>query len=96
MTLNALEFDLEIKEVSVSYGYRPTGSVSKLNTYRDGLLIFRTIFNIFRDCRPMLFFGSVSIVLIFAGLLVGIPIIIHFLNTGTVPRFPAAILAVSV
>lgn len=95
MTLHALEFDLQISEVPVSYGSRPGESVSKLNTYRDGLLIFRTIFSIFRDCRPMLFFGSISILLIILGLILGIPVIIDFLRTGLVGRFPTAILAAS-
>jgi glycosyltransferase involved in cell wall biosynthesis len=95
MTLNALEFDLQINEIPISYGCRPHESVSKLNTYRDGLLIFRTIFNIFRDCRPMLFFGIVSILLISLGLFLGIPVIIDFLRTGMVSRFPTAILSAS-
>jgi glycosyltransferase involved in cell wall biosynthesis len=95
MTLHALEFDLQISEISVSYGSRPQQSVSKLNTYRDGLLIFRTIFSIFRDSRPMIFFGTVSLILIFAGLLLGIPVIIDFYKTGMVGKFPTAILAAS-
>lgn len=95
MTLHALEFDLQISEISVSYGSRPQQSVSKLNTYRDGLLIIMAIFRIFRDCRPMLFFGTVSLMLIFAGLFLGIPIIIDFYKTGMVGRFPTAILAAS-
>lgn len=95
MTLHALEFDLPISEIPVLYGSRPQQSVSKLNTYRDGLLIFRTIFSIFRDFRPLLFFGTVSLMLIFAGLLLGIPVIIDFYKTGMVGRFPTAILAAS-
>lgn len=95
MTLHALEFDLHIKEVSIPYGCRPEGSVSKLNTYRDGLLIFRTIFSIFKDCRPMLFFGCIALALVLAGLSLGIPVIIGFLKTGLVGRFPTAILAAS-
>lgn len=95
MTLHALEFDLQINEIPILYGSRPKDSKSKLNTLRDGLLIFRTIFNIFRDCRPMLFFGIVSIILITMGLFLGIPVVIDFLRTGTVGRFPTAILAAS-
>lgn len=95
MTLHALEFDLQISEIPVSYGSRPQQSISKLSTYRDGLLIFKTIFSIFRDCRPMLFFGTASLMLIFAGLLLGIPVIMDFYKTGMVGRFPTAILAAS-
>jgi glycosyltransferase involved in cell wall biosynthesis len=95
MTLQALELDLHISEMPILYGSRPQQSMSKLNTYRDGLLIFRTIFSILRDCRPMLFFGTVSLILIIAGLLLGVPVIIDFYKTGMVGRFPTAILSAS-
>jgi hypothetical protein len=72
MTLNALDYDLPIIEVAVPYGKRPKGSMSKLNTFRDGLLIIKTIFKIFRDYRPLLFFGIFSVLFSFSGLALGI------------------------
>lgn len=95
MTLNALDYDLPIIEVAVPYGKRPKGSMSKLNTFRDGLLIIKTIFKIFRDYRPLLFFGTFSILFILSGLAFGIPVVVEYMETGLVPRLPTAVLAAS-
>jgi glycosyltransferase involved in cell wall biosynthesis len=95
MTLNALDYDLPIIEVPVPYGKRPDGSVSKLNTFRDGLLIIKTIFKIFRDYRPLLFFGIFSVLFILSGLALGIPVVVEYMDTGLVPRLPTAVLAAS-
>lgn len=95
LTLAALDFDLTVTEVPIPYGSRPKGSPSKLNTWRDGMLILRTISNIFRDYRPLLFFGTLAAILIVSGLVLGVPVIMEFLRTGLVPRLPTAVLAAS-
>jgi hypothetical protein len=72
---------------------RLEGSVYKLNTYRDGLRILRKIVTLYRIERPVLFFGSIGALLLVAALLLSIPLVITYLDTGLVPRFPTAILA---
>ena len=95
MTLNALDAGLNIVEIPIPYGSRPDGSYSKLSTYRDGLLILATILTIFKDYRPLLFFGFLFLVLLIAGLSLGVPVVIEYARTGLVKRFPTAILAAS-
>lgn len=93
ISVHALELKMPVGEVETRYFARPEGSESKLSTYRDGFRIARTIMTLYRFERPLLFFGIVA--LAFAGLSVGlaIPLILTFLETGTVPRFPTAILS---
>lgn len=93
MTIHAAELDMRVAEIETPYYARPAGSVSKLNTWRDGLRILLMILNLYRAERPMAFFGLGGAVLIAVSLVLGIPIIVTFLQTGLVPRFPTAILA---
>lgn len=93
MTTHALDKGFAIREVPIDYGKRPEGSASKLNTIKDGMLILKTVFRLFKDYRPLAFFSAISAVLFAAGLGSGIPVILEFLDTGLVPRFPTAILA---
>ncbi|MDC1382724.1 glycosyltransferase family 2 protein [Candidatus Puniceispirillum sp.] len=93
MTLHALDKRLHIKEVSISYQDRPTGSVSKLNTFKDGIRVILTLLNIFRYYRPLKLFGTMSFLLFFLGLIIGYPVIKEFLETGYVSLIPSAILA---
>src|SRR3546814_12736689 len=71
---------------------RPEGSVSKLSTYRDGWRILRTILTLYRIERPILFFGIIAALLAATGLVLAAPLIVTYMKTGLVPRFPTAIL----
>lgn len=92
-TIHALELSMPVGEVLTAYKDRPAGSASKLRTYSDGLRILRTILVLVKEERPLQFFSLAALVLFAAGLGLGIPIVIEFLQTHLVPRFPTAILA---
>lgn len=93
LTVHALELRMPIAELPTPYRSRPVGSVSKLHTYRDGLRILRMIINLFREERPLLFFGLCFAVLALSSLVLTYPVLLTYLETGLVPRFPTAILA---
>ena len=92
MSVHALELRMPVGEVETSYGARPEGSHSKLSTYGDGWKILKTIGNLYRVERPVLFYGSIGAVLVISALLLAIPLVRTYLQTGLVPRFPTAIL----
>ena len=96
LTVHALELRMPIAEVSTPYGSRPEGSVSKLHTYRDGWRILRMILRLFREERPLAFFTIVFFILAATSMLLAYPILITYLQTGLVPRFPTAILATGI
>ena len=94
MTIHALDKNFYLREIPVNYRDRPQGSVSKLNTVRDGLKVLRMIFLLFRDYRPMTFFGLLGAVFGIGGLGAFIPVLVEFFRTGLVPRFPTLIASV--
>lgn len=91
MTIHALDKNLTLKSIPVQYRDRPEGSESKLNTYSDGLKVLLTIFNLYRDYKPMHFFGWVAGILFILSLLLFVPVFIDYVDTGLVPRFPTFI-----
>ena len=93
LTVHALELDMPIAEVDTPYKDRPAGSVSKLRTYRDGVRILTTILVLFKEERPLAFFGLAGLALALLALGLGYPVLTEYLRTGLVPRFPTAILA---
>lgn len=93
LTINVLMKKYRILEVPMAYRRRPGDSKSKLGSLADGYLIFFTILSLFRDYRPLLFFGSVAAVLFFAGIALGLVVFIEWLKTGLVARVPSAILS---
>jgi hypothetical protein len=93
LTLHALDKRLRVQEVPVSYRDRPVGSVSKLNTFQDGLRVLGTIFSILRFTRPLFFFGLTAALLAVAGTAVGMLPVIEFLETRLIYHVPSAILA---
>ncbi len=93
MTIHALDNNFLIYSIPIKYKDRPQGSHSKLNTYKDGAKVLLTIFNLFRYYKPLKFFGTLSILLWVASLLLFIPVFIEFLQTGLVPRFPTLIVS---
>lgn len=95
LTIHALELGLPTAEVDTRYGERPEGSESKLNTYSDGVRILLRIINLFRMEKPLAFFSIVAGVLVIASLALAYPLLLTYLETGLVPRFPTAILSAS-
>ena len=93
MTVHALTLRMAIQEVTTTYKSRPEGSVSKLRTYHDGFRIVLMIFNLVRGERPLLFFTIVSIMFASASVILGYRVVVEFLQTGLVPKFPTAILS---
>ena len=94
MTIHALDNNLLIRSVPVQYRDRPEGSQSKLKTYSDGAKVLLTIFNLFRDYKPIKFFGTLSALLAIVSLILFLPVFSEFLQTGIVPRFPTLIVSV--
>lgn len=95
MTIHALDKNFNIREVPVKYKDRPEGSSSKLNTFSDGYKVLKTIAKLFRDYKPYAFFTSIAIIGIFIATILFVPILVEFLNTGIVPRFPTLIVSVT-
>ena len=93
ISVHALELRMPVGEVITNYGARPEGSASKLSTYRDGWRILKTIGTLYRIERPVLFYGSFAVLLILAAIILAVPLLLTYLDTGLVPRFPTAILA---
>lgn len=94
LTIKSLARNYRILEIPINLASRPDGSNSKINIVRDGMLIGNIIFSLFRDYKPLTFFGSIGVVLMFLGLFPGGLVISEFLKMGTVPRLPSAVLAV--
>ena len=92
MSVHALELRMPVGEIETAYGARPEGSASKLSTYRDGWRILRTIGTLYRVERPVLFYGGIGLLLLLAALLLAVPLVMTYLDTGLVPRVPTAIL----
>ena len=94
MSIHALDKKFRLKEIPIEYRDRPDGSESKLNTFRDGYRVIKTLLGLFKDYKPLLFFGLISLVSLILGLLVGVPVIVEFILTSFINKVPSAILAV--
>jgi glycosyltransferase involved in cell wall biosynthesis len=94
MTLHALDKRFRVVEVPIAYGARPEGSFSKLRTYSDGLRVLRIILSIFRDYRPLAFFGWVAVVSFLAGLAFGVQPVLEFVRFHYVFKVPSFIMAI--
>jgi len=92
LAIHALDLKLAVAEVPLKYGARPEKSESKLRTFRDGTRILLTILRMYRALHPLRFFGSIAIALALVAIALGEPLIVTYLETGLVPRFPTAIL----
>lgn len=91
MSIHALDKNFKLLELPVTYRDRPEGSVSKLNTYRDGFRVLRTIASLFRDYKPFSFFGWLGFLCFLVATLFFAPVMADYLATGLVPRFPTLI-----
>jgi len=94
LTVHALELRMPSAEEPTAYGERPSGSVSKLSTFRDGARILRLIFDLVRNERPLQFFGLAGALLILIAIVLTIPLAETYFQTGLVPRLPTAVLAI--
>lgn len=93
MTIHAVDKNFHLVEVPVNYRDRPEGSVSKLNTYKDGMRVLKTIATLFKEYKPASFFNIIALIfLITSGVLV-YPVLIEYFQTGLVPKFPSFIAA---
>lgn len=93
LNVHALELGLPCAQISTTYIARTPGSTSKLRTYRDGLHILLAMILLFKEARPFAFFGFLAALSAGLSLGLGVPIVLEYLDTGLVPRFPTAILA---
>lgn len=91
MTIHALDKNFLLKEVKVGYRDRPEGSVSKLNTYRDGFRVLKTIGRLFKEYKPTIFFSLLSLLFLIVSLIFGVPVFAEYFKTGLVPRYPTLI-----
>ena len=96
MSVHALELRMPVGEVETIYLARPEGSQSKLSTFSDGWRILKTIITLYRIERPVLFYGGIGALLLALAVVLAVPLVITYLNTGLVPRFPTAILVTGI
>lgn len=91
MTIHAVNYNMYVENVVVEYRDRPAGSVSKLNTYSDGAKVIGKMLQLYKNYRPMRFFGLLGILMALVAAAVFVPVGIDYLQTGLVPRFPTLI-----
>ncbi len=91
MSIHAVDKNMSMKNIVIDYRDRPDGSESKLNTVTDGINVLRTIFRLYKDYRPMRFFGAAAFLLLLTATCFFIPIFGEYLRTGLVPQFPTLI-----
>jgi hypothetical protein len=93
LTIHAVRLMMPMSELDTRYKERPAGSISKLNTWRDGFRILGTIGYLVREERPLLFFTAVAALFGTVAVLIGAPVVSEYFHTGLVPRLPTAVLA---
>lgn len=93
MTIRCLDRKLSLVEAPIAYRDRPEGSFSKLDTYRDGARVLKLIFKILKDYRPLLFFGTMALLVMAAGLACGLPVLLEYARSSFITHVPLAILA---
>ena len=93
MTIHAVDKNFKLVEIPVTYRDRPEGSVSKLNTYKDGFKVLKTIATLFREYKPAAFFNIIALIFLIISAVLGIPVVANYFDTGVVPRFPSLIVS---
>ncbi len=93
MTIHAVDKNFKLIEIPITYRDRPEGSVSKLNTYKDGLKVLKTIGTLFKEYHPSLFFNIIAFMFLIVTLVLGIPPFVEYFKTGLVLKFPSLIVA---
>lgn len=93
MTIHAVNYGMQVDNVIVEYRDRPEGSVSKLNTYKDGMKVIRKMLQLYRNYKPIKCFGLIAAVLFLISLIMFLPVLIEYFQTGLVPKFPTLIVS---
>lgn len=93
LSIHAVDKHWRIVDVPIEYRDRPEGSESKLSTFEDGAKVLMAIASLFRECKPFAFFGWIAFLFFALGLIVGVPVVVEFFQTGLVPKFPSTVLA---
>ncbi len=93
MTIHAVDKNYKLVEIPVSYRDRPEGSVSKLNTYSDGIKVLKTIATLFKEYKPAIFFNTLAFIFLVIGIVIGLPAYIGYFQTGLVEKFPSLIVS---
>lgn len=96
LTIHSLELRLPAAEIPAPYGARPQGSASKLSSYKDGFKILLRILLLLKEVRPLLFFGTLFIILLVTASVLFFPVFLNYLHTGLVPRLPTAVLSTGI
>ena len=96
MNIHALQLSAPFDEIESNYDSRPLGSESKLSTWLDGIKILFTIIILFKELKPFLFYGFISLIFTSISIILAIPILQTWIDTGLVPRFPTAILSTGI
>lgn len=91
MSIHAVDKNMHISNVIIEYRDRPEGSESKLNTYSDGFRVLRTIFRLYKNYKPLGFFSFLASFLLFLSVVLFVPVLVTYVQTGYVPRFPTLI-----
>lgn len=91
MTIHALDKNMKIDHVIIDYRDRPDGSESKLNTFKDGFKVLKTISRLHRTYKPASFFGMIAAALLLLAVAFFIPVLVTYIQTGLVPNFPTLI-----
>lgn len=93
MSIHAIDKRLQIENVIIPYRDRPEGSESKLDTFSDGWSVIKTLIRLFRIYNPFAFFGTISAGILLVALLLFLPVLVTYIQTGLVPRFPTLIVS---
>lgn len=93
MSIHALDKRFRLLEIPIDYQDRPEGSISKLNTFSDGIKVLKTIFTLFKEYKPLLFFTIMSFFSFVIFLIMFIPVFTEYIETGLVLRFPTLIVS---
>ena len=93
MSLYALDKRFVIEEIPILYRDRPEGSVSKLNTVKDGMKVLKTILKMFKNYKPLKFYTAIAVIIFLLGIIIGIPVFVEFFSLHYITKIPSAILA---
>ncbi len=93
MTIHAVDRNFKISEMTIGYKDRPEGSESKLNTYSDGARVLWTIMVLFSEYKPLIFFNIMAAIALAMAIILGIPVLSDYVQTGLVPKFPSLIVS---
>ncbi|MBQ7934660.1 MAG: glycosyltransferase [Lachnospiraceae bacterium] len=91
MTIHAVNYNMQVENVVVEYRDRPEGSVSKLNTYSDGMKVIMKMIQLYKNYKPLKFFGAMAAILVLLAAVLVLPVFVEYFRTGLVPRFPTLI-----